>query len=95
MTYATHDVFAYEAELAVARSGLSTYDRVAWDEEMGELERVRRELSGTWLSPRYAIPRFDCAAAIERSVGARKAYMVYIVAIVVKQAICMWGNVCA
>jgi hypothetical protein len=40
MTYATRDLFAYEAELAVARSGLATYERVAWDEEMGELERI-------------------------------------------------------
>jgi hypothetical protein len=40
MTYATHDLFAYEVELAVARSGLAVYEGVRWDEEMGELERI-------------------------------------------------------
>ncbi len=40
MTYATHDLFAYEAEVAMARSGAVEFGAVAWDEERGALRRV-------------------------------------------------------
>ncbi|WP_233104167.1 hypothetical protein [Haliangium ochraceum] len=39
-TYATHDVFAYEAELSVMRAAPVRFDDVEWDALTGELERA-------------------------------------------------------